>query len=106
VEHHRGSRKYRRVSAHDHTDTHGEHKSAQAVAAPDKDHQDCQEGRHRGIDGTAQGLVDRLVGHLDHIFARVVLDLFPDTVEHDHVVVERITDHRQDSGYERLVYLQ
>ena len=50
-----------RQRTEDHTEDHGKSKAADACSTEDEDTEQHDEGRHRGVDGTCERLVERVV---------------------------------------------
>ena len=96
----------RRTCTDDNTQHHGEGESTDAITTEHEDHQQHDERRYRGVDGTCESAVQCIVEDALTVTLWIVLEDFTDTVEDDHLVVDGVTDHRQDSTNECLVNLE
>ena len=102
----RRSNEDRRQRTEDNTQRHSEGKALDAATTDEQDAEQHDQRRERGVDGTSQRLVDGVVEHLLDVLFRVQAEVLTDTVEHHHLIVDRVTDHRQHGTDERLVDLE
>ena len=63
-------------------------------------------GRYRGVDGTSQRLVQRVVEELLAVALAIELEVLTDAVEDHHLIIDRVAYHGQDGTDEHLVDLQ
>ena len=90
---------------YNHTEDHGECERTDRVAAKEEnaeEHEQCGERCHYR---TAQCLVQRLVEGLVTILFRIHLHHLTDSVEHNHCIIDLITDDGQYRSDKRLVDL-
>ena len=92
-----------RVGTYDNTHQQCEYEALNALTAKAEDSEQHDEGRHRGRERTAQGVVQCVVDILSTVVLRIQGIVLTDTVEDDHGIVDRVTDNGQDSSDERLV---
>ena len=93
---------YRAVRTSDDADEEGEGEVADDLAAPDVHRDDRKQRRERGVDGTRERLVDGPVHEFVNSERANVGPVFPDAVEDDYRVVQRVTrdgEDGRDEGY-------
>ena len=95
----------RRQGTYHYTEAHGEGEAADALSTEEEYAEQHDQCRERGVDGTCQRLVDRVVEQLLEVLLRVELEVLTNTVEHHHLVVDRVANHCQHSSDERQVDL-
>jgi len=88
------------------TEDHCERERTDRIATEDEDGQEHDQSCYRGVDGTCQRLVQRVVEQLLTVALAVEADVLTDTVEYHHLIIDRVTDHRQDGTDEYLVDLE
>ena len=96
----RSSNEERRQGTEDNTQNHSEREAADGVTTEDEDTEQHDQGRYRGVDGTSQRLVQRVVEQCLTVALAEELDILTDTVEDHHLIVNRVTNHGQDSTNE------
>jgi hypothetical protein len=88
------------VGAAQEADDQGEGKPVQPFAAEEEEDDDDEPRCERGKDGSAQGLVDRVVNHLVGELRRLPFDL-ANPVEDDNGVIDREADQGEERGDDR-----
>ena len=88
-----------------HTEDHRKCERTDRVAAEEEDAEKHEQCRERRVDRSGKRGVQSLVESLETIFPGIYLHHLTHTVEHNHRIVDLITDDGQDSRYERLVNL-
>src|SRR5690554_4454282 len=106
VQNHGCRDEYRRERAHRNTYKERECKSTQYLTAKDQQNDYHQESRTRRNDRTGKGFVDGVIEYPRLVLRCTQVDVFPDTVEDDHSIVDRVPNDRQDCGYKHLVDLK
>ena len=89
-----------------HTNNHGERERTDGVATKDEDSEQHDQRGNRRVNGTREGLVDRVVEQLLLVTLRMQAEILTNTVEHHHGVIDVVTNHRKDGADKRLVNLK
>ena len=88
------------------TQNHCESEAADAGTAKAEDNCKYDERRYRSVDSTVQSAVQRGVEQILLVALRIQLEEFTNTVEYNHLVVDRITNSSQHRTNECLVNLK
>ena len=99
----RGGDEDRRDGTHDNADGQREDEAADGLAAEEEDRQQRHERRARSVDRTRQRRVDGVVHVLLEVALGIHAQIFADTVEDHHGIVDGVTDDRKDRGDEGLI---
>ena len=102
----RSSNEDRGESTEYHTENHCEREAADAVTTEDEDTEQYDQCSERGVHGTGQCLIQRVVEYREEVALLVEAEVLTDTVEYHHLIVDRVTDNGKDSADERLVDLE
>ena len=103
---HWSCKEQRTESTNNYTENHCKCKATDAVTTKDEDTQQYYQCTYRSIDGTRQSCIQRFVKQLEAVTLRIQSTELTDTVEHYHLIVDRVTDCCQDCTDECLVDFQ
>ena len=88
--------KQRRHRTEHNTQNHSEGEAADGVTTEDEDTQQHNQGTNRGVDGTRQCGVQRVIEQLHLVALRIETEELAHTVEDNHLIVDGVTDSCQD----------
>ena len=106
IEHHRSTDEDGCVSTEADTEDEGYRETTDGLASEDRDGKHCHEGGYGCIHGSGEGAVESDVRIVLEVSLRMEGLVLTDSVEDDHVVVDRITDDGKDGGNEGLVNVE